>query len=1014
MDVEDRVKMLLLLIRNVDVFAWSPYEVPGVDSEFIVHKLNVDSSYPPKKQRPRRSSKKHAEAVKEEVQRLKESGAIKETYFPEWLANTVVVKKKSDKWRVCVDFIDLNRACPKDPFPVPKIDQLVDATYGHPRISFLDAFQGYHQIALAAEDQEKTAFISPEANYHYMVMPFGLKNAGATYQRMMTRMFRDKIGCTVEVYIDDMVVKSKREEQHTVDLQEVFETLRRHKLRLNAEKCVFGVGAGKFLGYLITSRGIEVNPDQIEAIKRLNPSSNPKEVQVLTGMLAALNRFISKFADRCRPFYQLLRKWTGFLWSEECDKAFRDLKEYLARAPMLAAPEPGEDLFMYLVVSDHVVSVVLLKDGGIQQPVYYISKTLVDAEKRYLPLEKLVLALIHATRKLPHYFQAHTVYVLTEYPLQSLLRRSDFTGRIAKWGTRLGSFDIRYRPRHSVKGQVLADFVAEFSPRNGGEMICHVEACPWKVFVDGASSSQGVGAGIVIFSPEGIQLKHSFRLGFKASNNEAEYEALLAGLRTVLKLGARSVEIHSNSRLVVNQVQGSFEARDPRMKAYLCTTRMIISKFVSVRVSQVGRAQNRHVDSLATLASSSVEDVPQLIRVELIAEPSIQVPDEVTIRVDNVDTFSSPAPCWIDLIVVFLSENVVPDDEKEASKIHRTAPCYWLLADGRLYRRSFGGPYLLCLPPEKVPEILAELHDGICGSHPAGQLNPISRPWPFAQWGLDILGPFPRATGNRWFVIVAVDYFTKWAEAEALTNIRDTDVKRFVWKNIVTRFGVPESLISDNGLQFDSKAFRIFCKDLGIKNKYSTSVYPQSNGLAEATNKVILNGLKKRLDGARGGWAEELPNVLWADRTTPRRSTGESPFSLTYGSEAVIPTEVKLCNARVAGFDPEQNEEMMVGHLDSLEECREMAIVRLTEYQQKLATRYNQGVRLREFSAGDLVLRKALGGMRDTNSGKLAQTWERPYRVTAVAGAGAYYLEDLDERPLPRQWNVHNLKKFYH
>ena len=145
---------------------------------------------------------------------------------------------------------------------------------------------------------------------------------------------------------------------------------------------------------------------------------------------------------------------------------------------MLTISEPREDLFMYLSVSNHAVSFVLLKDRGVQKPVYYISKTLVDAKMRYLPLEKLVLALVHATRKLPHYFQVHTVYVLTEYPLQSLLKRSDFIGRIAKWGTRLGTFDIRYKPRSSVKGQVLADFVAEFSPRNKGEMVCHVESRP--------------------------------------------------------------------------------------------------------------------------------------------------------------------------------------------------------------------------------------------------------------------------------------------------------------------------------------------------------------------------------------------------------------------------------------------------------------------------------------------------------------------------------------------------------
>ena len=159
--------------------------MPGVDPGFIVHKLNMDPLFPPKKQRPRRAPKEHVDAVNLEVQRLKEAGVIKEIFFPKWLANIVVVKKKNGKWRIYVDFTDLNRACPKDPFPMPKIDQLVDATYGHPRMSFLDAFQGYHQIALAPEDRGKTAFISSDANYNYEVMPFGLKNAGATYQWMM-------------------------------------------------------------------------------------------------------------------------------------------------------------------------------------------------------------------------------------------------------------------------------------------------------------------------------------------------------------------------------------------------------------------------------------------------------------------------------------------------------------------------------------------------------------------------------------------------------------------------------------------------------------------------------------------------------------------------------------------------------------------------------------------------------------------------------------------------------------
>ena len=201
-----------------------------------------------------------------------------------------------------MDFTDLNKACPKDPFTMPWIDQLVDAIVGHLWMSFLDAFQGYHQIPLSLDDQEKTAFVTPIGNYHYKVMPFDLKNAGFTYQRMITRMFEPQLGKSIEVYIDDMVVKSKVVSEHMRDLEVIFDILRKHKLCLNASKCSFGVGSGKFLGYMVTHRGIEVSPNQIKAIHNMQPPRNPKEVQKLTRMIAALNRFISRSADRCRPF----------------------------------------------------------------------------------------------------------------------------------------------------------------------------------------------------------------------------------------------------------------------------------------------------------------------------------------------------------------------------------------------------------------------------------------------------------------------------------------------------------------------------------------------------------------------------------------------------------------------------------------------------------------------------------------------------------------------------------------
>ena len=238
----------------------------------------------------------------------------------------------------------------------------------------------------------------------------------------MTKMFEPQLGKNIEVYIDDMVVKSKEVSDHVDDLGNIFKTLRKHKLRLNASKCSFGVGTGKFLGYMVTHRGIEVNPDQVKAIKNLQPPQNPKEVQKLTGMTVALNQFISRSADRCRPFFLLMNKWKGFEWTEECALVFQQLKEYLSRPPIMSSPLTDEVLFSYIAVAPHIVSLVLIRiDNGIQWLVYYVSKSLHEAEICYLPLEKAVLVLVHGTRKLHHYFQAHTAVVLTQLPLRAVL-----------------------------------------------------------------------------------------------------------------------------------------------------------------------------------------------------------------------------------------------------------------------------------------------------------------------------------------------------------------------------------------------------------------------------------------------------------------------------------------------------------------------------------------------------------------------------------------------------------------
>ena len=370
--------------------------------------------------------------------------------YPEWLANVVLVKKANDKLRLCIDFTDINKACPKDSFPFLRIDLIVDATAGHELLSFMDAFPGYNNISMDPDDQEKTSFVTVQGTYCYWVMPFGLKNAGATYQRLVNRMFQKQIGVTMEVYIDDMLVKSTTTELHIAHLSEALQILRNYNMKLNSAKCAFGVSAGKFLGFIVNHRGIEANPDKIKAVLDMPSPSGIKEVQRLTGRIAALSRFVSKASDKCQPFF-LLKK--AFQWDTKCEEAFSALKTYLSSPPILVSPIEGELLTLYLAVSDFSTSAVLVRDKErVQHPVYYCSRDLRRAEEGYPRMEKLILALVTAARKLRPYFQAHTIEVPMEFPMKQVLHKPETSGRLMKWAIELSEFEIRYKPKTAIKG----------------------------------------------------------------------------------------------------------------------------------------------------------------------------------------------------------------------------------------------------------------------------------------------------------------------------------------------------------------------------------------------------------------------------------------------------------------------------------------------------------------------------------------------------------------------------------
>ncbi|KAL8134606.1 hypothetical protein AgCh_009579 [Apium graveolens] len=929
-------KLVKFLQENSDVFAWSAADMPGIDPELITHKLNVDPNRNTMNQKKRSFAPERQEAIKQEVEKLLEAGFIEEIQFPGWLASPVMVKKANGKWRMCVDFTDLNDACPKDCSPLPRIDTLINATAGHEMLSFMDELTGYNQIKMHKDD-----------------IP---KNAGATYQRLVNKIFKDLIGKTMEIYVDDMLVKSLLKADHITHLREVFEVLRYHKRMLNPAKCAFGVGSGKFLGLMVSKRGIETNPDKIKAILDMEPPRSIKDVQKLTGRVAALGCFISKSGDKCLPFFKSLEK--------------EELK--------------------------------------IQEPVYYVSKILHGAELNYSTIEKFALALVMASRKLRPYFQAHQIEVLTNQPLRNIIHSPKASGRLIKWAIELGEFDIKYKPRMAIKTQALADFLVECTISNqevGGqedtipqdkevdkgdkeqddkenEYWDDKEKEYWVLYFDGASKTNSSGAGLVLQSPDGFLIEYAIKLDFPTTNNEAEYEALIAGLGLAGTLRVKNLKVYGDSKLVISQVKGEFEARDDTMAKYVRLVRAVMTQFDECHVEHIPREENAKADALSKFASSEIEESSRSVYFHVLKTRSIDVKLVAPIGLGT---------SWIDPIKTHIQTGWLPNDATEARKFVVRALRYFLI-DGILYKRSYVVPYLRCLRPDEALLALEEVHEGIYGQHLGGRalahkitrlgfywpemmadtkeyvkkcdpcqkhapvvkqppemLTSINSPIPFAMWGMDILGPFPMAMAQRKFLIVAIDYFTKWIEAKPLAKIIARKVAQFLWENIMCRHGIPRILVTDNGTQFNNEEFKKYCEENKIELRFTSVAHPQANGQAEVANRIILDGLKKRIEKSRNNWVNEILPILWAYSTTCRVTTGVTPFMLAYGAEAVVPVEISHSSPRIQAFNAEENEEGQRLALDLIDEGRDEAHAKIVEYQKNASFYYNLRVKERFF-----------------------------------------------------------------
>ncbi|GKD66954.1 reverse transcriptase domain-containing protein [Tanacetum coccineum] len=529
-------------------------------------------------------------------------------------------------------------------------------------------------------------------------------------------------------------------------------------------------------------------------------------------------------------------------------------------------------------------------------PVYFVSRALQGPKINYTSIEKLELALVHASKRLKRYFQVHTIIVIMDQPIKQVPSKPEVAGRLKKWNIELGTYDIQYRPRTSVKGQILADFIVEHpendfldTPKEAEEELPD----PWTLFTDGSSCVDGSGAGLILTNPEGGEFTYALRFRFEATNKEAEYEALIADLKIAEQIGVKNLQVSVDSRLVAKQVNGSYIAKESVMVLYLEKVKTLSGGFKKLSIKRVHRSKNKKIGALRKIASTSFAHLNKQVLVEELSEKSINVAEVLTVVEEEGDTWMAP-------IYKYLTEEALLAEKEKA----------------RAIRRKSG------------------------------------------------------------------------------------------------RFDLPGEIISDNGKQFRDNPFKDWCEKLCIRQRFTSVKHPQANGLVERANRSLREGINARLDERSKDWIEEVPHVLWAHRTMIKSSNGDTPFSLTYGTKAVIPAEIGMPTLRTAEIDMVQNDEALEINLDLLEERREQAAIREARSKAKMEKYYNSKVRNTSFRPGDLVYRNN-DASHAKDSEKLSPKWEGPYEVTEALGKGAYKLRDRNRMHLSRTWNIRNLKKCY-
>ncbi len=914
-DQQSRFRQLLM--KHYDLFAKSKDDL-GV-TDLVEHRINTGDAQPVR-QRARRLPIQQREVEKEQIEDMLKRGIVTESQSP-WASPVVLVRKKDNTWRWCVDFRAVNLLSIKDSYPLPRIDDSLDRLSGAKWFSTLDLQSGYWQVKMAPEDQAKTAFITSQGLYEFKVMPFGLANAPATFERLMERILKGLQWETCLVYLDDVVVFAQEFDQAIDRLDTVFSRLEAAGLKLNPNKCNLFQKEVAYLGHVVSENGIATDPEKISAVESWPIPRCVTELRSFLGTCSYYRKFILGYANIARPLHILTEKNRVFIWTAEAQEAFDKLKVALTSSPILAYPNPAGRFILDTDASNHGIAAVLSQEqNGVERVISYYSRTLNKPERRYCVTRKELLAIVASVRNYHHYLYGKEFLIRTDHgALRWLMNFKNPEGQVARWLEVLGTYEFRIEHRPG---------------RYHGNC-------------DGLSRRPCDGD--------------------KCDQCD----------RIERNMGDRPV--HVPARLPKPDLVLDDKEKHPKLR-------------------------NVEID---TASSSWVEGMDSAeLRKAQLEDPVIK--DVIAFKENRTER-----PTWT-----------------EVSPLGCTMKRYWsswdllFMQDGVLYRRweeKVGGRHrnLVVLPEKLRNGALQGLHDDKVAGH-LGQEKTYHRirerfywvgfkddvdNWckrcqgcvqkdkpkaanrapmkiynmgaPMERIALDILGPLPTSDQGNKYILCIGDYFTKWVSAVALPDQEAKTVARALIDNVITVFGLPRIIHSDQGRNFESILFHELCKLFDIEKTRTTPYRPQSDGFIERFNRTVLSMLGRYTSRDQKDWDRKLPFVLMAYRSAVHSSVGFSPNEMMLGHSVRLPIDLVYGTPPGEKYSRDEYVRELQNHL---EEVHEYARKNLEISSSKQKKQYDHRCREIGFKELDLVWyycprrRKGL-------SPKLQNFWRGPCTV---------------------------------